>query len=287
MAYNIEKLAKLEALKALAERVKSDYATKESVEALTDRVGGLETAGGEPNVITAVKVNGTAQTITDKAVDIKVPVKVSELNNDSKFQSDTQVATAIAQAIAASGHASFEKVDAVPAADEAKENVLYLVMNSKTKHYDIYAKVGATVELLDDTTVDLSGYSTTEAINALLAEKVDKEEGNGLSSNDYTDAEKTKLAGLENYTHPAHTAKTSGLYKVTVDALGHVTAAAAVAKADITALGIPAQDTTYSPATASANGLMAAADKSKLDGLDVATTAEVTEMLNEVFTVGA
>lgn len=216
MAYNIEKLAKLEALKALAERVKSDYATKESVEALTDRVGGLETAGGEPNVITAVKVNGTAQAITDKAVDIKVPVKVSELTNDSKFQSDTQVATAIAQAIAASGHASFEKVDAVPAADAAKENVLYLVMNSKTKHYDIYAKVGATVELLDDTTVDLSGYSTTEAINALMAEKVDKETGKGLSSNDYTDAEKTKL-----------------------------------------------------------------------DGLDVATTAEVTEMLNEVFTVGA
>lgn len=31
MAYNIYKLAKLEALKALAERVKSDYATKESV----------------------------------------------------------------------------------------------------------------------------------------------------------------------------------------------------------------------------------------------------------------
>lgn len=257
------------------------------MEALTDRVGGLETAGGEPNVITAVKVNGTAQAITDKAVDIKVPVKVSELTNDSKFQSDTQVATAIAQAIAASGHASFEKVDAVPAADAVKENVLYLVMNSKTKHYDIYAKVGATVELLDDTTVDLSGYSTTEAINTLLAEKVDKEAGKGLSSNDYTDAEKTKLAGLENYTHPAHTAKASGLYKVTIDALGHVSAAAAVAKSDITALGIPAQDTTYSPATASANGLMAAADKSKLDGLDVATTAEVTEMLNEVFTVGA
>lgn len=287
MAYNTEKLAKLEALKALAERVKSDYATKESVEALTNRVGDLETAGGEPNVISAVKVNGTAQAVTDKAVDIKVPVKVSELTNDSKFQSDTQVATAIAQAIAASGHASFEKVDAVPAADAAQENVLYLVMNSKTKHYDIYAKVGATVELLDDTTVDLSGYSTTEAINALLAEKVDVEEGKGLSSNDYTDAEKTKLAGLENYTHPTHTAKASGFYKVTVDALGHVTAAAAVAKSDITALGIPAQDTTYSEATASANGLMAAADKNKLDGLNVATTAEVTEMLNEVFTVGA
>lgn len=285
MAYNIEKLAKLEALKALAERVKSGYATKSSVEALTDRVDGLETAGGEPNVITAVKVNGTAQAITDKAVDIKVPVKVSELTNDSKFQSDTQVATAIAQAIAASGHARFEKVDAVPAAGAAKENVLYLVMNSTTGHYDIYAKVGNTVELLDDTTVDLSGYSTTEAINALLAKKVDKVSGKGLSTNDYTTAEKDKLAGLNNYTHPTHTAKTSGLYKVTVDALGHVSAATTVAKSDITALGIPAQDTTYSTATASTDGLMAAADKSKLDGFNVATTAEVTEMLNEVFAV--
>ena len=53
------------------------------------------------------------------------------------------------------------------------------------------------------------------------------------------------------YTHPSHTAKTSGLYKITVDALGHVSAATAVVKADITELGIPAQDTTYTAMTAS------------------------------------
>lgn len=35
----------------------------------------------------------------------------------------------------------------------------------------------------------------------------------------------------------------SGLYKITTNAQGHVTAATAVAKGDITALGIPAQDT--------------------------------------------
>lgn len=45
------------------------------------------------------------------------------------------------------------------------------------------------------------------------------------------------------YTHPSHTAKTSGLYKITVDAQGHVSAATAVAKSDITALGIPGSDT--------------------------------------------
>lgn len=45
------------------------------------------------------------------------------------------------------------------------------------------------------------------------------------------------------YTHPSYTAKSSGLYKVTVDSTGHVSATSAVTKADITALGIPGQDT--------------------------------------------
>ena len=67
-------------------------------------------------------------------------------------------------------------------------------------------------------------------------------------------ADKSKLdgiaAGANKYTHPSYTAKSAGLYKVTVDATGHVSAATAAAKADITALGIPAQDTTYSAMTA-------------------------------------
>lgn len=47
------------------------------------------------------------------------------------------------------------------------------------------------------------------------------------------------------YTHPSHTAANSGFYKFAVNSLGHVTSVAAVEKSDITALGIPAQDTTY------------------------------------------
>ena len=70
------------------------------------------------------------------------------------------------------------------------------------------------------------------------------------------------------YTHPSHTAKSSGLYKITVDGYGHVSGATAVVKADITGLGIPAKDTTYSVATTSAAGLMSATDKAKLDGIE-------------------
>lgn len=51
-------------------------------------------------------------------------------------------------------------------------------------------------------------------VKALLSGKVDKEPGKGLSTNDYTAAEKTKLAGLENYTLPAATAETLGGVKV-------------------------------------------------------------------------
>lgn len=274
MAYNEEKLARLKHLKQLAQKAKAES------DAVATRVKSLEDAGAQANKIESIKVNGTAQTIDpDKSVNITVPTKTSQLNNDSTFQTSAQVVAAINTAISKSGHASFQKVDAVPKADAAQENILYLVMNTTTKHYDIYAKIKGssdsyTMELLDDTTVDLSG-------------KVDKVAGKGLSTNDYTTAEKTKLAGIaegaNKYVHPTHTAAASGLYKVTVDALGHVTATTKVTKNDITALGIPGQDTTYPEATTAKAGLMSAADKSKLDGMTIATDAEVSEMLTEVF----
>ena len=105
-------------------------------------------------------------------------------------------------------------------------------------------------------------------------------------------ADKQKLDGIatgaNNYTHPASAAgaKSAGLYKVATDAQGHVTAATEVTKGDITALGIPGQDTntTYSPATQSQNGLMSSADKTKLDNLEEAvamTTEEIDAMFQE------
>ena len=274
MAYDENKLARLKHLKQVAQKAKAES------DAVAARVKALENVGAQANKIESIKVNGAAQAIgPDKSVNISVPTNTSQLNNDSTFQTSAQVVAAINTAISKSGHASFQKVDAVPKADAAQENILYLVMNTTTKHYDIYAKIKGssdsyTMELLDDTTVDLSG-------------KVDKVAGKGLSTNDYTTAEKTKLAGIaegaNKYVHPSYTAKTSGLYKVTVDATGHVSAVAAVTKGDITALGIPGQDTTYPEATTAKAGLMSAADKSKLDGMTIATDAEVSEMLTEVF----
>ena len=82
----------------------------------------------------------------------------------------------------------------------------------------------------------------------------------------------TKLKGIDEgankYTHPTHTARTSGLYKITVDSLGHVTAVSAVQKSDITDLGIPSSDTTYGLASAYSNGLMSSTQYSKLSGIE-------------------
>ena len=82
----------------------------------------------------------------------------------------------------------------------------------------------------------------------------------------------TKLKGIDEgankYTHPAHTARTSGLYKITVDSLGHVIAVSAVQKSDITNLGIPSSNTTYGLASASSNGLMSSTQYSKLSGIE-------------------
>ena len=107
------------------------------------------------------------------------------------------------------------------------------------------------------------------------ATKVEASETNG---NIKIDGEETTV-----YTHPTTTAVAAGFKKVGNDDKGHVVLGADVTKQDIVALGIPAQDTTYQPATTEANGLMSKEDKTKLDGMEVATDTEVESMLDEVF----
>lgn len=114
--------------------------------------------------------------------------------------------------------------------------------------------------------LDLDGLShLVQWFKGQLGGKVDKVEGKQLSSNDYTTAEKNKLAGLSNYSHPT----TSGNK--------HIPAGGAAGKilgwaSDGTAQWVDDTNTTYSAATQSANGLMSAADKKKLDGFGAASS---------------
>ena len=66
MAYDVNKLVKLQGLKDLATQVKSELA------ALSTRIDDIVSTGGEPNVLTGVKVNGTTLSIVEKMVDILI-----------------------------------------------------------------------------------------------------------------------------------------------------------------------------------------------------------------------
>ena len=121
--------------------------------------------------------------------------------------------------ISKSGHAKFQKVDAVPEAAAAEENVLYLVKNTGTNHYDIYAKIDGAMELLDDTTVSLDDYVTEEA----LAEALSGLGGGALYTGTKTDLEASDSAVIEAYfaQHSEVTPKAGDVFLVTtiVDAV--------------------------------------------------------------------
>lgn len=113
-----------------------------------------------------------------------------------------------------------------------------------------------------------------KTIEAMLGTKVDKIEGFGLSSNDYTTEEKKKLASLSdpnvattennglmssadkakldgieaeanNYTHPVYEAKQAGLYRISVDNTGHVATADKMTSEELAAEGVSPVDHTH------------------------------------------
>ena len=165
----------------------NDYTTAEK-----NKLAGIA-AGAQVNAITTVKVNGTALTPdTNKAVDVTVPTKTSQLTNDSGFQNATQVkATVIGQGYqtqsqvqslinSAVGNVTsirYEKVTSLPATGAT--GVIYLVAHSHGTQdiYDEYIWIAdtKTFEKIGNTDINLSGYVkatdlaaiTTDELNAM------------------------------------------------------------------------------------------------------------------------
>ena len=61
-------------------------------------------SNAQANVIESIKVNGTAQTITSKSVDITVPTKTSELTHDSGFLVASDIANKAEKATTLAGY---------------------------------------------------------------------------------------------------------------------------------------------------------------------------------------
>lgn len=92
----------------------------------------------------------------------------------------------------------YEVVEELPATGEA--GTIYLVPKQSASTgdvYDEYVYVDGSYEHIGSTDIDLSNYYTKTEADDLLDDKVDKVNGKGLSAEDYTTAEKTKLANIE------------------------------------------------------------------------------------------
>lgn len=119
-------------------------------------------------------------------------------------------------AIAHIEHFHREIVEALPLT--GMDNVLYMVRKGGTGEdiYNEYIWVGLSnsedgYEFLGTTATDLTDYYTKTQVDTALAGKVDKDGNKGLSEQNYTLAEKTKLAGLENYDDTEIQADVAGL----------------------------------------------------------------------------
>lgn len=124
------------------------------------------------------------------ALETNAPTKVSDLTNDKKYQTETEVSAAINKAVAAADHLKRKSVASTGDIDlKAADAAQYIYMVPKgtagtSDKYDEYMVIDGVLEKMGDWKVDLSGY-------------VQKETGKGLSTNDYTSADKQKVTNME------------------------------------------------------------------------------------------
>lgn len=98
--------------------------------------------------------------------------KVSQLSNDSDFQTGAQVTSRIAEAISGVSDFSYLPVEALPETGET--GILYLVPNNGSDRNikDEYIWLGDEYELLGTTEMDLSGYAKYTDIVAITNDEI-------------------------------------------------------------------------------------------------------------------
>lgn len=113
----------------------------------------------------------------------------------------TEVTAQIAEAISKAGHMQKEVVTVLPEASAAKENILYLYKKEGATgldKYEIYTKIGDELVMIDDTSVDLSGYMSTEQVKSAIATA--KQEAINAASADATKKANQALTDAKAYT---------------------------------------------------------------------------------------
>lgn len=169
---------------------------------------------------------------------------------------------------------------------------IYLVKDSSVDGnlYSEYMYVDEKWEKLGSfrSSVDLEPYAKTDYVNAQLATKVNKQSGKGLSTNDFTTAEKNKLAnisaGANNYSLPLATSDVRGGAKIGYTTNSSNRNYAVQLSNEQMYVNVPWTDTntTYGLATSTNNGIMSAGDKAKLDSIAAITDTKLKSIIHDV-----
>lgn len=144
--------------------------------------------------------------VTKSYVDTQLATKANASNVYTKSEVDSKVSSVYRVKGSVASYANLPTTN-VQIGD------VYSVTDTGANYVAVATATTPTWDKLSET-VDLSGYATTAAMNTALGNKVDKVSGKGLSTNDYTTAEKDKLAGIatgaNNYSLPVATASVLG-----------------------------------------------------------------------------
>ena len=184
-----------------------------------------------------------------------IPTKTSQLTNDSNYLTEHQDISGLATKEELNG-----KVDKVENSGLVPDSKILAYDNhlSNTSNPHSVTKAQLGLENVNNTSDADKPIST--ATQEALDNKVDKESGKQLSTEDYSTAEKEKLAGIadnaNNYTHPS----THEASIITQDDTHRF-----VSDTEKATWNNKAETTI---ATDSSNGLMSNSDKSKLDGIE-------------------
>lgn len=218
--------------------------------------------GSSNGTIDVTPSEGTKQSVSVKGLAGAAykAVDTAVSSTSENLPTSKAVQTAINSAIAGVTQFDVQVVTALPTTGQ--KGVIYLVSHSHgTKDiYDEYiwntAATTPAFEKIGSTDIDLSAYLTSETAADTYIPKVTGASGKvaqfdasgNVVSSGYTIAANVPSGAKFTdtvYTHPAGSgaSKTSGLYKFSTDGTSHISGVTAVSKADIIALGIPAQDT--------------------------------------------
>ena len=203
---------------------------------------------GKPTTFAPSAHNHNDLYYTEAEVDGKLSGKANSSHKHGAGDITSVNASAITGVIAAANLPSF--VDDILDGYYGSDGIFYQHYDAETKKYsDAYT--GETGKIYVDLNTNKT-YRWSGSKYVVVSETI------ALGETSSTAYRGDRGAVAYNHAAAKGSAFANGLYKITTNAQGHVTAATAVQKSDITALGIPAQDTnTWNAlrgATASAAG---------------------------------